>query len=64
MGKIQNLERYLEKMFQEQTFLATAKIVRSTESEIELILPTEVAETQGYKILTHTECRVSLHNDF
>ena len=57
---IQNLERYLERTFQEQTFLPTAKIVRSTENEVELILPTEAAQTQGYKILTHTECRVSL----
>lgn len=59
---VQNLERYLERTFQQQTFLATTKIVRSTENEIELILPTVVAETQGYKIFTHKECRVSLRN--
>ena len=56
---VQNLERFLEKVFQEQTFLPTTTIVRSTENEVELLLPTEVAETQGYRISPLKECRVS-----
>ena len=52
----------MERIFQEQTFIPTTKIVRSTENEVELLLPTEVAETQGYKISARKECRVSLRN--
>ena len=56
---VQNLERFLKRVFQEQTFLPTTTIVRSTENEVELLLPVEVAETQGYRISPLKGCRVS-----
>ena len=47
---LQNLGRYLQKTFKDQTFLSISKLFDSTESEIKLIIPTD---TPGYKVMTH-----------
>ena len=53
---MQNLERYLEKTFKNQTFLLVSKMFCSTEKKIELKIPTD---TQGYQIVTHMGSEVS-----
>ena len=47
---MQNLGRYLQKTFKDQTFLPTSTLFDSTESEIKLQIPTD---TPGYKVMTY-----------
>ena len=55
----QNLKRYLEKEFKSREFRLTYEFVRSIENEIELKIPTDTIEKQGYKIVTYKRCQVS-----
>lgn len=53
---VQNLERYLEKTFKDQHFLPETTLIRSTEDNIELQIPTNI---EGYKVTTNIGCKVS-----
>ena len=55
--RMQNLERYLEKTFKDQTFLPISKLFDSIESEINLQMPT-ATKTPGYKVMTYMESQV------
>ena len=56
---LQNLERYLKNEFESQKFQLTYEYVHSIENKIELKIPTDTVEKQGYKIVTYKRCQVS-----
>ena len=49
----------MKKEFESQDFQLTYEYVRSIENEIELKIPTDAVEKQGYKIVTYKRCQVS-----
>lgn len=54
------MQRFLDKTFSNQElYPLLSRVVKSIEGEIALKLPEELARSQGYRILTHTECKVS-----
>ena len=48
---LQNLERYLHETFPSQTFHVVCSVVNSTNAKIEIIVPKNLENDYGYKII-------------